>query len=194
MITFRSALRHAHALLAIALGLVAFANGMLVEAAIPSETVRIHYHRDGVDYAGWVVYVFGDGAANPSPSFPGNQGPVGTDAFGVFFDVAVRPDATFLNFILTNGGTKNCPNDMRFDFNPPGAAVKFGSCRTTAPCTPQYLHSRSVTSTRPKRISSAATPLPGRQAIPARPIDFTMRSMAVLRRRQMASRADNGFH
>jgi pullulanase len=30
--------------------------------------------------------------------------------------VAVKPDATFLNFILTNGSTKNCPNDMQFDF------------------------------------------------------------------------------
>jgi pullulanase-type alpha-1,6-glucosidase len=81
------------------------------EAQVPANTARIHYNRGAADYAGWVIYTW-TGAANPSPSYPGNQGPSGTDTFGVYYDVPLATGATLLNFILTNGATKNCPNDM----------------------------------------------------------------------------------
>jgi len=81
------------------------------EAQVPADTARIHYNRSAADYSGWVIYTW-TGAANPSPSFPGNQGPSGSDTFGVFYDVPLASGATLLNFILTNGASKNCPNDM----------------------------------------------------------------------------------
>jgi len=81
------------------------------QAQVPANTARIHYNRTAGDYAGWVIYTW-TGSANPSPSYPGNQGPAATDAFGVSYDVALVPGATLLNFILTNGAAKNCPNDM----------------------------------------------------------------------------------
>jgi pullulanase len=79
-----------------------------------ASTARVHYNRIAGDYAGWVIYTW-TGAANPSPSYPGNQAPIGSDAFGVFYDVPLKTGATLLNFILTNGSAKNCPNDMALD-------------------------------------------------------------------------------
>src|SRR5882672_3730442 len=80
-------------------------------AQVPADTARIHYNRTASDYAGWVIYTW-NGSANPSPSYPGNQGPSASDNFGVSYDVALVAGAPVLNFILTNGASKNCPNDM----------------------------------------------------------------------------------
>jgi pullulanase-type alpha-1,6-glucosidase len=80
-------------------------------AQVPANTARIHYHRIAGDYAGWVIYTW-TGALNPSPSYPGTQGPSASDAFGAYYDVALQPAATLLNFILTNGASKNCASDM----------------------------------------------------------------------------------
>ncbi|HYS14981.1 MAG TPA: pullulanase-associated domain-containing protein, partial [Burkholderiaceae bacterium] len=94
---------------------VAFGAGLwmapVAEAQVPANTARIHYNRTAADYSGWVIYTW-TGAANPSPSFPGNQSPSGSDSFGVYYDVPLASGATLLNFILTNGASKNCPNDM----------------------------------------------------------------------------------
>lgn len=95
---------------------------LLATAANPAGTVRIHYNRAAGDFDGWAVYTW-NGALDPSPAYPSVDGPDGSDEFGVFFDVAVKPDATFLNYILhgPGGGPKNCAADMRFDFAPVGA-------------------------------------------------------------------------
>ncbi|MFO1272248.1 MAG: pullulanase-type alpha-1,6-glucosidase [Rubrivivax sp.] len=95
------------ALLSVFLLFVAFG----AHAAAPPGAARIHYQRGSADYAGWVIYTW-TGALNPSPSYPGNQGPSGNDGFGVYYDVPLASGATQLNFILTNGATKNCPSDM----------------------------------------------------------------------------------
>jgi hypothetical protein len=71
----------------------------------------IHYPRR-IDYAAGLSMFLGMGQRTRVLPFPGTRVRLHR-RLGVFFDVAVRSDATFLNFILTNGGTKNCPNDMR---------------------------------------------------------------------------------
>jgi pullulanase len=123
MITLQSALWHTRALLALVLGLFVLVGAPPVHAAAPAGTVRIHYHREAGDYAGWAVYTW-NGALVPSPFYPSTHTFDGNDSFGVFFDVRVKPDATLLNFILhaAGGSPKNCTtNDMQFDFSPPGA-------------------------------------------------------------------------
>ncbi len=109
-------------LIAILAALAAASMNTTAFAAVPPETVRIHYNRAAGDYAGWAVYTW-NGALDPSPAYPSTDGPEGSDDFGVYFDVAVKPDATFLNYILhaADGGPKNCPDDMRFEFDPAGA-------------------------------------------------------------------------
>src|SRR3989442_948399 len=91
-------------------------------AAAPAGDVRIHYHRDGGDYAGWQLYTW-YGALNPSPQWNPAQPNTGTDGFGVYYDVAINTADTGLNFILhdASGNNKNCPNDMFFPF-PAGIA------------------------------------------------------------------------
>src|SRR3989454_7906978 len=86
-------------------------------AAAPAGDVRIHYHRDGGDYAGWQLYTW-YGALNPSPQWNPAQPNTGTDGFGVYYDVAINTADTGLNFILhdASGNNKNCPNDMFFPF------------------------------------------------------------------------------
>ena len=95
----------------IAVGALLVLGALPVEAQVPANTARIHYNRTASDYAGWVIYTW-NGSANPSPSYPGNQGPSASDTFGVYYDVALVSGAPILNFILTNGASKNCPNDM----------------------------------------------------------------------------------
>jgi pullulanase len=88
-------------------------------AAAPAGDVRIHYHRDAADYAGWQLYTW-YGALNPSPQWNPAQPPTGSDGFGVYYDVAAKTTDTGLNFILhdASGNNKNCPNDMFFPFPP----------------------------------------------------------------------------
>ncbi len=92
-------------------------------AQVAASTARVHYHRIVGDYAGWVIYTW-YGALNPSASYPGNQIPSGSDDFGVYYDVPLITTDTGLNFILTNGGSKNCPNDMYAAF--PGNVATAG--------------------------------------------------------------------
>jgi pullulanase len=84
-----------------------------VAAQVAPSTARIHYHRPAADYAGWQLYTW-YGALNPSPQWNPAQPPSGSDAFGVYYDVALITADSGLNFILhdASGNNKNCPNDM----------------------------------------------------------------------------------
>jgi uncharacterized linocin/CFP29 family protein len=81
---------------------------------IPKGSVRIHYHRNNADYAGWTVFVW-TGAKKQSRRWqdPGTPPPA-TDDFGVYWDIALADGATQLFFIVRNaaGDVKNCQTDM----------------------------------------------------------------------------------
>jgi pullulanase/glycogen debranching enzyme len=100
-------------LLASLLALVLYAQW----AAAAAGVARIHYHRNGGDYAGWQLYTW-YGALNPSPQWNPAQPPTGTDSFGAYYDVALKVTDSGLNFILhdATGNNKNCPNDMYAPF------------------------------------------------------------------------------
>lgn len=90
-----------------------FAGWLLSCAAWAAPGVaRIHYHRNGGDYAGWQLYTW-YGALNPSPQWNPAQAPTGTDGFGVYYDVALKTSDSGLNWILhdASGNNKNCPFD-----------------------------------------------------------------------------------
>ncbi|HWY69881.1 MAG TPA: pullulanase-type alpha-1,6-glucosidase [Terriglobales bacterium] len=70
------------------------------QAQVPSNVERIHYHRFDNNYAGWTVYAFND-TTEDTGNF--NGGPVqvtGTDSFGAYFDVGLKPNAQDLGFII----------------------------------------------------------------------------------------------
>jgi len=91
----------------------------IAQSSIPAGSVRIHYHRNNADYAGWTIFDW-TGALHPSPSYqdPGTPPPV-SDDFGVYWDIALVPGATQLFFIVRNadGSVKNCQSDMILDIS-----------------------------------------------------------------------------
>ena len=101
------------ALAALAL-VTAISTPATAQSPIPAGSVRIHYHRNNADYAGWAIYDW-TGAKNPSPSYanPGNP-QTGTDEFGVYWDIALADGASQLFFIVRNadGSVKNCQSNM----------------------------------------------------------------------------------
>ncbi len=99
-----------------AIALLAFALWAPFASAAPA-TARIHYHRNAGDAATWQLYTW-YGALNPSPGWVPAQSPTGADAFGVYYDVALKVTDSGLNFILHDaaGNAKNCPNDMYAPF------------------------------------------------------------------------------
>ncbi len=81
---------------------------------LPANTARIHFFRpDGV-YTNWTVYAFDDTTADTSNY---NAGPIfqtGSDAYGAYYDVPLKPGGSLLGFIVHNiaTGTKNTPADL----------------------------------------------------------------------------------
>lgn len=80
---------------------------------IPANTARIHFYRpDGV-YTNWYTYAFNDTTADTG-NYNGGPIPVtGTDAYGVYYDVPLKPNPSDIGFIVHNivTGAKNTPND-----------------------------------------------------------------------------------
>ena len=112
------------ALAALAL-VTAISTPATAQSPIPAGSVRIHYHRNNADYAGWAIYDW-TGAKNPSPSYanPGNP-QTGTDEFGVYWDIALADGASQLFFIVRNadGSVKNCQSDMVLDISSNGIEI-----------------------------------------------------------------------
>ncbi len=84
---------------------------------IPANTARIHFYRPDGIYTNWTVYAFGDTTEDTSNYNAGPIFPTGTDAYGVYYDVPLKPGGSDLGFIVHNiaTGTKNTPADLHLD-------------------------------------------------------------------------------
>jgi len=67
--------------------------------------VRVHYHRTDGNYSGWTIYAFYDTTEYTGDYNSGLVPPTNSDAYGVYFDVAVIPDAQNLGLIIHNIST-----------------------------------------------------------------------------------------
>jgi pullulanase len=80
--------------------------------------VRIHYHRVDGNYGGWTIYAFFDTREFTGDYNNGLVPPTNSDAFGVYFDVAVVPNAQNLGLIIHNpsasGGDQKDPGPNEF--------------------------------------------------------------------------------
>src|SRR3984957_9394552 len=80
--------------------------------------VRVHYHRTDSNYSGWTIYAFYDTTEYGGDYNSGLVPPTNTDAFGVYFDVAVVPNAQNLGLIIHNpsasGGDQKDPGPNEF--------------------------------------------------------------------------------
>ena len=82
-------------------------------AELPAGIARIHYHRPRADYAGWGLHAWEDAAVAVAWGSP--LAPAGTDAYGAYWDVALKPDAKKLGFIVHKGEQKDPGVDQFLD-------------------------------------------------------------------------------
>jgi pullulanase len=71
-------------------------------AAILPGYVRVHYHRTDGNYSGWTIYAFYDTTEYTGDYNSGLVPVTNSDAYGVYFDVAVVPNAQNLGLIIHN--------------------------------------------------------------------------------------------
>jgi pullulanase len=80
--------------------------------------VRVHYHRVDGNYSGWTIYAFFDTTEYGGDYFGGLVPPTNSDAFGVYFDVAVTANSQNLGLIIHNpsapGGDQKDPGPNEF--------------------------------------------------------------------------------
>jgi pullulanase len=80
--------------------------------------VRVHYHRTDGNYSGWTIYAFYDTTEYTGDYNSGLVPPTNSDAYGVYFDVAVVPNAQNLGLIIHNpsapGGDVKDPGPNEF--------------------------------------------------------------------------------
>ncbi len=80
--------------------------------------VRIHYHRADSNYGGWTIYAFYDTTEYTGDYNSGLVPVTNSDAYGVYFDVAVVPNAQNLGLIIHNpsapGGDQKDPGPNEF--------------------------------------------------------------------------------
>ena len=92
--------------------------------AVEPVNVRIHFHRDKGDYAGWGLHVWGAGLVLPhSVSWDRPLEATGVDTYGVYFDVGVEPTVQTFNLIVHHGETKSTPRDLAVDIASQGREV-----------------------------------------------------------------------
>lgn len=82
---------------------------------LAANTARIHYHRPHGDYDGWGAHLW-DGAATET-AWGSAATPTGRDAFGVWWDVPLKPGAARLGLILHKGDQKDPGPDMFLDLS-----------------------------------------------------------------------------
>jgi pullulanase len=80
--------------------------------------VRVHYHRVDGNYSGWTIYAFFDTTEYTGDYNSGLVPPTNSDAFGVYFDVAVATNSQNLGLIIHNpsapGGDQKDPGPNEF--------------------------------------------------------------------------------
>ena len=80
--------------------------------------VRVHYHRVDGNYSGWTMYAFFDTTEYTGDYSSGLVPPTNSDAFGVYFDVAVTANSQNLGLIIHNpsapGGDQKDPGPNEF--------------------------------------------------------------------------------
>jgi pullulanase len=85
--------------------------------AIPPNVARVHFFRPDGNYANWTVYAFNDTTADTGNFGGGPIQQTGTDAYGAYYDVPLKPNPADIGFIVHNiqTGTKNTPADLHLN-------------------------------------------------------------------------------
>ncbi len=86
------------------------------------EIAVVHYKRNGIDYEGWGLHIWGptavDGVTWTEPFRP-----TGADDYGIFWEVPMAQDADLLNYIVHNGDEKDPGPDQTMTFAEVGCEI-----------------------------------------------------------------------
>ncbi|MGA8087107.1 MAG: pullulanase-type alpha-1,6-glucosidase [Terracidiphilus sp.] len=89
-----------------------------VQAQIPANHIRIHYHRPDASYVGWTVYAFDNTTENTGNYGGGPVQVTGADSYGAYFDVGISSGAQQVGIIIHNptaaGGDQKDPGPNEF--------------------------------------------------------------------------------
>jgi pullulanase len=85
--------------------------------AIPPNVARVHFFRPDGNYANWTVYAFNDTTADTGNYGGGPVQQTGSDAYGAYYDVPLKPNPNDIGFIVHNiqTGAKNTPADLHLN-------------------------------------------------------------------------------
>jgi len=86
------------------------------------ETAVVHYKRNGIDYEGWGLHIWGptavDGVTWTEPFQP-----TGSDDYGILWEVPMAEGADLLNYIVHNGDEKDPGPDQVMTFAEVGCEI-----------------------------------------------------------------------
>ncbi|MEO3860393.1 pullulanase-type alpha-1,6-glucosidase [Acrocarpospora sp. B8E8] len=89
--------------------------------AAAQNTLILHYNRPDKSYTGWGLHAWGDIEGTVDWGNPIQ--PAGTDEFGPYFRVPLKPDAKSIGWILHKGDEKDQPADQAVDLTVNGNEV-----------------------------------------------------------------------
>ncbi|MFB9994373.1 pullulanase-type alpha-1,6-glucosidase [Deinococcus oregonensis] len=94
---------------------LALAASAAAQTSLPQNTARIHYQRADGAYTGWGLHVWEDTAKPTEWAAPLAQ--TGKDDFGAYFDVALKPNAQKVGFLVHKGDEKSPDSDLWLDLS-----------------------------------------------------------------------------
>ncbi|WP_161882987.1 pullulanase-type alpha-1,6-glucosidase [Deinococcus alpinitundrae] len=88
----------------------ALAISAAAQTTLPANTARIHYQRPDAQYAAWGLHVWEDTSAAVTWDKPLKAS--GTDDYGVYWDVPLKPSPVKLGLIVHSGDKKDADKDL----------------------------------------------------------------------------------
>ena len=86
------------------------------------EIAIVHYKRNGIDYEGWGLHIWGPTAVDDVTWTEPFQ-PTGSDDYGIFWEVPMSESADHLNYIVHNGDEKDPGPDQVMTFAEVGCEI-----------------------------------------------------------------------
>ncbi|MBN1667995.1 MAG: hypothetical protein JW862_12945, partial [Anaerolineales bacterium] len=86
------------------------------------ETATIHYKRDGIDYEGWGLHIWGPTAVQ-GVTWQEPFQPTGSDEYGIYWEVPMAEGAELLNYIVHKGDEKDPGPDQVMTFAEVGCEI-----------------------------------------------------------------------
>ncbi len=95
---------------------------VLAQGQDTCETAIVHYKRNGIDYEGWGLHIWGPTAVD-GVTWTEPYQPTGSDDYGILWEIPMAEGADFLNYIVHNGDEKDPGPDQVMTFAQVGCEI-----------------------------------------------------------------------